>query len=400
MSRGNPQGVVERDDSVSAETPAAADCLGVCHIASGDLWAEAEVQIATLLKYLVRDGGVELSAILLNDGRLAEEIRHLGVELLVIPESRIGFLGILRRAAKFLRGRKIHVLHSHRYKENLLAAMLALRFQIPHIVQTLHGMPEPQRRLKRLRQSLISTLNRFISRTAPDRLICVSPEMTRRLRGLAAPHRLVTITNGIDFASVRSCLSAAEAKMRLGIPSDHQVLGVAGRLEPIKRLDIFLRAAAKVRAIRANTKFVIAGQGREANNLKLLAESLGIGEHVLFLGHRDDIYDVLRAFDVLVMCSDHEGLPMVLLEALALGLVVVAREVGGIPEVIQDGENGILVKSDDPSALAAACLEVLADAERRRRLADLGPKLVAKRFSAEHMAAQVAQLYRSLTDSR
>jgi glycosyltransferase involved in cell wall biosynthesis len=400
MSRGNPQGVADRDDSVSVETPAAADRLSVCHVASGDLWAGAEVQIATLLKYLVRDGGLELSAILLNDGRLAEEIRQLGVELLVIPESRIGFLGILRRAAKFLRGRKMHILHSHRYKENLLAAMLALRFQIPHIVQTLHGMPEPQRGVKHLRQSLISTLNRFVSRTAPDWVICVSPEMSRRLRGVTAPHKLVTITNGIDFASVRSCLSAAEAKMRLGILSDHQVLGVAGRLEPIKRLDIFLRAAAKIRAIRADTKFVIAGEGREANNLKLLAESLGIGKHVLFLGHRDDIYDVLRAFDVLVMCSDHEGLPMVLLEALALGLVVVAREVGGIPEVIQDGENGILVKSDDPSALAAACLEVLADAERRRRLADLGPKLVAEGFSAERMAAQVAQLYRSLMESR
>jgi len=145
---------------------------------------------------------------------------------------------------------------------------------------------------------------------------------------------------------------------------------------------------------------LIAGEGREANNLKLLAESLGIGEHVLFLGHRDDIYDVLRAFDILVMCSDHEGLPMVLLEALALGLVVVAREVGGIPEVIQDGENGILVKSDHPSALAAACLEVLADAERRCRLVDSGPQSVAKGFSAERMAAQVAQLYRSLMEPR
>ena len=127
-----------------------------------------------------------------------------------------------------------------------------------------------------------------------------------------------------------------------------------------------------------------------------MAQSLGISECVLFLGHRDDIYDVLRAFDLLVLSSDHEGLPMVLLEAQCLGIVVVARAVGGIPDVIQDGVNGLLVDSNDPRSLAQACLRALSDRARSERLAEAGVLSVTNNFAAATTAQQVARLYSSL----
>jgi len=379
---------------------AGATRLKVCHIASGDRWAGAEAQIAMLLGRLSRQPALDLCAIFLNPGRLAEAVRSFGVETRIIPEIQRGLLAIAREATEFLRVRNVQILHSHRYKENLLAGLLARRCRIPFVVETLHGLPEPQTGLKSFRQRLIHQLDRWVARLAADRVISVSPEMTQNLRGQLPPHKLVTIINGIDLGSVRSKLSAAEAKARLGIPSHHRVLGVAGRLEPIKRLDIFLHAAARLSAANAPYSFVIAGEGRERVRLKQLAGKLGIGGQVLFLGQRDDIYDVLRAFDILVICSDHEGLPMVLLEALALGLVVVARDVGGVPEVIRDGENGILVSSDDPTVLASACLEVLADSSRSRRLAESGPKSVAEKFTIDRTATQVAELYRSLVEPK
>ena len=168
-----------------------------------------------------------------------------------------------------------------------------------------------------------------------------------------------------------------------------------GAADPIKRLDIFLNATKQIGNALPNTRFVIAGDGTEASRLRDLAANLGLSERVLFLGYRDDIYDVIRAMDIFVFCSDHEGLPMALLEALYLGVPVVARPVGGIAEVIQDGVNGIWVESSGPSYLAEACLQLLHDDARRSFLARAGAQQVAERFTANSAADRLVALYYS-----
>ena len=372
--------------------------VAVCHIASGDLWAGAEVQIATLLRNLAQREELRLSAILLNPGRLAQEIRSCGIDVRIIPESQKSFLAVFSEAARYLAPRGIRILHSHRYKENVLAALLARRCRIPFVVRTQHGLPEPYVGLRHIKQRLIQRLDRFVARWATDRVISVSSEMSRHLARRMNPQKIVIIPNGVDPAVVHSALSVGETRDRLGIPRDCHVLGTAGRLEPIKRLDIFLEAAKLLSAERRDTWYVIAGEGREEARLRALTQSLGLGDRVSFLGHRNDIYDVLRALDILVLCSDHEGLPMVLLEALCLGVVVVARAVGGIPEVIQNGANGILVDSSDPRSLANACVQVLADRARFQRLVEAGFKSVTDGFGAAKAADQVTQLYFSLCE--
>jgi L-malate glycosyltransferase len=372
----------------------------VCHIASGDLWAGAEVQVVTLLRSLARREEFRLLAILLNPGRLADEIRSCGIEVTVIPESTKSFWAILSEATVYLRTQRVRILHSHRYKENVLAAWLARRCGIPHVVRTQHGMPEPYAGLRNVKQQLIQKLDRFVARRATDRVISVSSELSGRLGRRVNPNKIVTIPNGVDPQVVRSDLSVAEARDRLGIPRDCFVLGTAGRLEPIKRLDIFLDAAKIISAQSPEARYIIAGEGGEEARLRAAADSLGLSGRVLFLGHRNEVYDVLRAMDVLVLCSDHEGLPMVLLESLCLGVVPVARAVGGIPEVIRNGVNGILVDSADPAALARACLEVLGNEPERNRLAQAGARTVAEDYSADAAAARVSELYTSLSGGR
>ena len=129
-----------------------ADKLAVCHIASGDLWAGAEAQIATLLRNLAARKELELCAILLNPGRLAREVQSIGIEVKVLPESQTGFFEIYSQAAGFLNNRGVRILHSHRYKENVLAAMLARRCRIPFVVRTQHGLPEPVKGIGHLKQ--------------------------------------------------------------------------------------------------------------------------------------------------------------------------------------------------------------------------------------------------------
>jgi glycosyltransferase involved in cell wall biosynthesis len=210
------------------------------------------------------------------------------------------------------------------------------------------------------------------------------------------PRKVVVIRNGLDTERVSSDLSLAEAKQRLGIPVECRTLGYAGRLEPIKRLDLFLAAAKLIAARVPDARFILVGEGSEALRLREMARANGLERSVLFLGHRNDIYDVLRAMEIFVLCSDHEGLPMVLLETLCLGVPVVGRRVGGLPEVIQDGVNGVLVLWDEPAETAQACLCLLEDEGLRARLAAAGIASVAERFTAARNAAEVTELYRSL----
>jgi L-malate glycosyltransferase len=400
LSPGSQHNAVETDPRLGLAMPLSPARVEVCHVASGDRWAGAEVQLATLLKALARRKDLGVSAIFLNEGRLAEEARQCGMDISVVPESQCSFFQILSKAARFLNGRKVQILHSHRYKENLLAALLARRCGVRFHVCSSHGAPEPFTGWQGYKQGLTQALDRLVTRYSTDSVVSVSEELRRQLTRYLPANKVVTIYNGVDARNVFSTLTVSEAKQRLGVPADCWAIGTAGRLDPVKRLDIFLAAAQQIATSKPNTRFVIAGEGKEESSLRALARALGVQDRVLFLGHRSDIYDVLRAMDIFVLCSDHEGLPMALLEALYLSVPVVARPVGGVAEVVHDGVNGIWVGSSEPSALAVACLELLSDDTRRTLLARVGAKVIAEKFTADRSADQVAHLYRSLSDAR
>ncbi len=379
------------------QSSAGAATLGVCHIASGDRWAGAEVQLAALLKGLRQVPDIKLFAIFLNEGRLASEARTLGIDVCVFDESKEGFFRILSAARRYLAGKNVQILHSHRYKENLLAAFLARQSHVPVHVSSYHGAPEPFHGWRVLKQKLIQLLDRGVALSATDSIISVSDELRSQLVHKISEEKIVTIHNGIDADVVCSRFTPAEAKQHLGIAADNPVIGTAGRLDRIKRLDILLNAAKKIVTELPHTKFVIAGDGTEAAHLRQMAANLGLGERILFLGHRDDIYDVIRAMDIFVFCSDHEGLPMALLETLYLGVPVVARPVGGITEVIEDGVSGVYVRSASSEALASACTALLRDQKRRVMLRRAGIEVVVTKFTARSAAEQTAALYRSLS---
>ena len=392
MSPGSPAAVHDAEARPGEPCPP----LRVCHIASGDLWAGAEVQVAGLLRELKRRSDVEVRAIFLNEGRLAEESRRAGVEVSVIPESEHGFLGLVAKVSATLRERPVDILHSHRYKENLLAAWAARRGGIARLVRTQHGMPEPFSGASFWKQRLLQAADRLLARYGTDAVIAVSGDMEARLASFLGDRHPVLIYNGVDPTSVRSDLSREQAKQRLGVPPEAPVLGTAGRLEPVKRLDIFLRAAQRIAQAAPEAHFLIVGAGRESEALRKLAGELGLARQTHFTGHRSDLYDVLRAMDILVLSSDHEGLPMVLLEALGLGVPVVSRKVGGIPEVLTESSGGLLVDSSSPQALAESCLSLVHDPSRRETMGRWGRSRIERSFSAQRMAEATAALYRRL----
>jgi glycosyltransferase involved in cell wall biosynthesis len=386
---GNPRSVLEI-------TPLAAPPLRVCHIVSGDLWAGAEVQASIAIKELAKRPDVQACAILLNEGRLAEELKRGGVPFAVIDEHRHTFLQLVLIARRWLDGRSIQVLHSHRYKENLLAGVLSAVGSVPRVVRTQHGMPEPFSGLASVRQCITQTVDRMVARFATDRIVAVTNDLRDQMAGsFSSKKKIVVVENGVSLGDVRSNLTSAEAKIQLGLDFETPVIATACRLVPIKRLDLFVAAASKVIEQCPAARFVIAGDGPDRESIEHSVREANLAHKILLLGHCDRVYDVLRAADVFVLTSDHEGLPMVLLEAMQLGIPIVARRVGGLPEVL--GEDcGQFVDDADPGHIGEAIVRLLNDSSSREAMVTRARIRVSTRFNSERSAASLMRVYQSL----
>jgi len=370
--------------------------ISVCHLASGDAWGGAEAQLTALMRSLSERPELRVSAIVLNEGRLAEELRGCCGDVRVIPERQTSFWQIVAETREFLRARNVQIVHAHRYKENVIGALLTFGKSRMNLVKTQHGQTETLAGLAGAKQWLAHTLDRLTMRYADERVISVSSQLTGYLKKYVSQDRITVIPNGLDLARVNCELSRAEAKQRLGISEETPVVGFVGRLERVKRLDIFVHTAAELLKQIPTTRFVIAGSGREESRERQLIAELGLSEQFTFLGYQSDTPAIVRAMDVLLITSDHEGLPMALLEAMALGTVIVSRKVGGISEVVTNRHTGFLVEDPNPVALSEACVEALENKNKAEQLACAARKAVETQFLADHNAARVVDLYSSL----
>ena len=168
------------------------------------------------------------------------------------------------------------------------------------------------------------------------------------------------------MVNIRATRTRQDVRDELGVPPDSVLIGTAARLTAVKAQDDFIRAAQLMLARHPNFRFVLVGEGPEERTLKALARQMGIEGHIVFAGGRRDVHDLIAAMDVFVLPSLAEGMPMALLEAMALGTPVVATAVGGVPELIAHQSNGMLVPARDPGALADACVELALNRTRRR----------------------------------
>ena len=368
--------------------------LRVCHVMSADLWAGAEIQLATLASYLVTRTDIEMTAVLFNEGALARELRALGVPVVVIDEQTAGALRILASLVAFLRRGRFDVIHTHRYKDTILGAAAAKAAGIRHVVRTVHGLSEELRGWPRIKFACYDLIDTTVLRYTADRVIAVSSRMSHEL--IARGHNtsaVVPIRNGVNLGKIRALRSRAEVRADLGVEPDTILIGTAGRLVPVKGHRVLLRAARLIRQRTRDVRFLLAGEGPLEHELKALASELGIGDACVFAGARMDMPDLLAAMDIFTLPSLSEGVPMVLLEAMALSVPVVATAVGGIPEIVTHGETGLLVKSGDEYALADAWSELVDDPQRAACLGAKGKATVETRFSHERNGRAIAALY-------
>ena len=366
------------------------------HLASGDLWAGAEVQVYNMLSALKVYPSLQLMAVLLNEGILAKKLRQLDIAVTILDENKYGFSGLARQLTGILEKEKVDILHTHRYKENVLGAMMKKQGVAPRLVQTVHGLPEPFSGLRRLKAEFYGYLNRRQTRRYFDRVQTVSRQIEETVARYYDRRRIAVIPNSIRLADIKTTISSGEMRERLGLKEGEPVLGTVGRLVPVKGIDLFLEAARIIIEKIPRVKFIIVGDGPLGDDLHRLAQKLDIADSVIWTGFCERPLDIMQLFDLFVLTSHNEGIPTVLLEAMALGIPAAATAVGGVPEVIVPGITGELVPAGNSGAMAETCLTLLESGEQLSALGKAARKRVEENFTNEIQGKSVLRIYQQL----
>jgi glycosyltransferase involved in cell wall biosynthesis len=361
----------------------------VLHMFSGDLWAGAEVMIFHLLESLKGDPDLKIVALSLNEGILTSRLRNAGIETRVIDEANNSFGMILVKAFNLLKAMRIDIIHCHGYKQNLLALVLARSMGIKRLFATLHGLPEPpvQEQNGKKGMDLKTRMDYFIVNHFFTRIVAVSQEMRRVLvqRYRFRQDRIDVIHNGIPVpSSGPSPDSSTFGRFHVG---------TVGRMVPVKDFNLFLDVAAEIKRQTDGVRFTILGDGPLRKELIRKAAELKLADCVEFLPTRADPFPYYQSLDLFLNTSLHEGIPLTILEAMALGRPVVAPRVGGLPEIISHGEDGLLVEGREPKKFARLCLELMENKNLRMKIGDRAAKKIAAHFSSSRMAAAYLQLY-------
>ena len=357
--------------------------MRICHVISGDLWAGAEVMALRLLMGLAGKKGVEISAVLLNEGKLAREINNLGVPFDIVDENQLNFFQINKRFHEVLMKFKPDVVHTHRLKENILGYLSCRRVgrEIP-LICTQHGLDEPQLRLK---WKLLSRVNLYILSRHFRNIVAVTEDIRiTLLEKYGLPEKkLVVIHNGTE---VQDRITSDRGNHPFTI-------GSAGRLFPVKDYPFFADIAAEINRYAKDVRFELAGEGPEFENISERIKRHGLQDVFRLKGFMGNMSDFYNGLDLYINTSLHEGLPMSVLEAMSNGLPVVAPKEGGIKEVVTDGVHGFLIEGRDPKRYAQKCLGIYQDRNLRQNMGFASREKVAGEYSIKTMAGKYHELY-------
>jgi glycosyltransferase involved in cell wall biosynthesis len=298
------------------------------------------------------------------------------------------------RAARALlavcRRERVAIWHGHDYKSNALGLLLK-RFWPMKLVSTVHGWVHNTARTPIYYRIDKWCLPKY------DRVVCVSEDLYRDSRRIGvAANRCELIENAIDLEEYTRTLAPDQAQAKLNLPDGGFLVGAVGRLEPEKGFDVLVRSIAELVRRGTDVSLVIVGEGGDRPRLEALAAELGIGPRVRLVGWQSDVRAYFEAMDIFALSSHREGLPNVLLEAMALRVPCVATRVNGVPRLIQDGRNGLLVPPADPIALANALRVLIDNADLRHAFRHAGRNTVETHFSFPTRMKKLQALYDDL----
>jgi glycosyltransferase involved in cell wall biosynthesis len=324
-------------------------------------------------------------------GPLGERLQQQGVPVVAFNRRPGVDWRLVPRMAREIRERGIDVVHAHQYTPFFYAAMAArISGRRPRVIFTEHGRHYPD---------VVSWKRRLGNRILFDRLadevtaVCdFSAKSLADKDGFAA-RRITVIPNGIDIERYQAVPDRDDLRRRLGLASDRLYIILVARFHPVKDHATLLRGFAGVAAARPNVDLLLAGDGPLRPVLEAQIAALGITSRVRLLGVRSDVADLLRAADIFTLSSVSEAASITLLEAMASGLPAVVTAVGGNPELVRGGVDGVLVPRGDAAAFTAAFLDLIDHPGRRRQMGQSGADRVRDQFQMATTIERYGQLY-------
>lgn len=361
----------------------------------------AEHLLSTYAPELTRQGiNVRVVVLQERDGNpAAARLQAEGVPVELVSLDKLRRVDQIRSAIRRLRVLGPDVIHAHLEASTVLAGIAGLVLRVP-TVATLHTREHPERfdrasaRLWLRNQLLIA---------AYDRVICLSEtlEDDARRHGLRRA-ALTSIGNGIDVGQFDRTKRRPTSHIRaeLGIPLSAQLIVSVAVLRAQKGIDRLMRAMVEARTVMPDLSLLIVGDGEERDQLERLSGDLGLSDAVTFTGFRDDVADLLGASDLFVLPTLWDALPTVVMEAMAAGLPIVASRVGGLPDMVQDGIEGVLVSPNNEEELVSAISSILGDDGLHQDMATAARQRAESEFSLAGQVAKLATLYQDLVAAR
>jgi glycosyltransferase involved in cell wall biosynthesis len=371
----------------------------ILHLRSSAGFYGAEQVILNLARELI-ELGCTTHIVCINNTKnphleLVEIATRAGLPALAVDCRGFFDRQTVKSIREIIKSMKIDVIHCHDYKSCVFGLVAARGLKVGKVA-TNHLWT-----LSNVRLRVYATIEGLLY-NAFDKVVAVSEDIERECRSfLLRKDKLTTIPNGIDlgrFALDNSAQDRRSTRTQLGLAEHDVVIGNIARLSIEKDQALLLRAFKMLTGPSQNKslKLLLVGDGPEEDNLKKLAQELGLHNHCLFTGFRTDIPQILNCLDVYVQSSRREGLPMIILEAMAAQIAIVSTGTGGIPNVIADGKEGRLVDIGDANQLACALNEVLSNADERRTLVQQARHRVESQFSAHAMAEKYLEIYRGM----
>ncbi len=336
------------------------------------------------------------------EGNYLELYGHFLPGLITIPDLGREIRGwadlrAFGHLVRLMREFRPHIVHTHTAKAGFLGRLAARTSGVPVVVHTYHGhvlrgyfSPAQTR--------LLVLLERFLARHT-DRLIAVSERVRQELLelGIGREERFSVVPLGLELERLLSCGTLQGGlRAELGVDSKAPLVGMVARLVPIKRHEWFFEAAARVKKRHPQCHFVLVGDGERRGELEGLANHLGLDGQVHFLGWRKDLERIYADLDLVVLSSANEGLPVSLIEAMAAAKPIVATRVGGVPDLVEEGQTGLLVPPKDPASLARAIEKLLDHPELCQTMGQKGREKVYPAFSSKRLLKDMDKLYTEL----
>jgi glycosyltransferase involved in cell wall biosynthesis len=352
--------------------------------------AGAEVLVAETVRRL----GPKLAPVVLcldAVGQLGERLTQDGVEVVALGRRPGIDLGVAGRLAREIDARRLEVLHAHQYTPFFYTALARWRARSRfHVMFTEHGRHYPD--VASWKRRLV---NRYLLARQADEVNAVCAFSARALAEVDGfdPRRIEVIENGVDPDRYAAAPDVGALRHRLGLDPSRRYIVCVARFHPVKDHAMLLDAFARVARVDGSADLLLAGDGPQRQDLEAQAAALGIQRRVRFLGVRGDVPDLLRAADIFTLTSVSEAASLTLMEAMAAGLPVVVTNVGGNPEIVRQGVDGLLVPRGDSAAAADAFLALLADAENARLMGQAARARAHERYRLDRTVSDYYERY-------